>query len=127
VDWSAITGFRYHFDPGKGFWRPVLRIQDYLNGLARTRGWPEPPDELDAAFLRRSFRFFETSTPRTEDFEIIYAIVAPWKGRTPVQALPFFSKVNLDRTVEELMNKGYQVSLSQVDTGQARIRKHSSS
>lgn len=282
VDWSAITGFRYHFEARKGFWHPELRIQDYLNGLARTEGWPEAPDELNAAFLRRrhvwavdgdnrpvckwpiwrcltgefefnnatyiidegdifsisqdylselnesiaavrlrtdipwpgatpsmsedefnkkatdkidaallmdkklvsaasqttpielcdiltaagdlihvkrhfgssdlshlfsqgfvsarliqedkafrkaagekiasltqdqSFRFFETSTLRTEDFEIIYVIVAPWKGRTPVQALPFFSKINLERTVEELINKGYQVSLSQVDTG----------
>jgi uncharacterized protein (TIGR04141 family) len=282
VDWSAITGFRYHFEARKGVWHPVLRIQDYLNGLARTGGWPEAPDELDAAFLRRrhvwavdgdnrpvckwpvwrcltgefefnsatyivdegdifaisadylselnesiaavrlrtdipwpratpsmvedefnkkatdeidaallmdkklvsaasqttpielcdiltaagdlihvkrhfgssdlshlfsqgfvsarllqedkafrkaadekiasltkdqSFRFFETSTLRTEGFEIVYVIVAPWRGRTLVQALPFFSKVNLERTVEELTNKGYQVSLSPVDTG----------
>jgi uncharacterized protein (TIGR04141 family) len=282
VDWSAITGFRYHFEARKGFWHPVLRIQDYLSGLAHAGGWPEAPDELDAAFLRRrhvlavdgdnrpvykwpvwrclsggfefncatyiidegdifsisqdylselnesiaavplrtdipwpsttpsmsedefnkkatdsisaallmdkklvsaasqttpielcdiltaagdlihvkrhfgssdlshlfsqgfvsarliqedkafrkaadekiasltkdpSFRFFETSSLRTEDFEIVYVIVAPWKGRTLAQALPFFSKINLERTVQELANKGYQVSLSPVDTG----------
>jgi len=282
VDWSAITGFRYHFEARTGIWHPALRIQDYLKGLARTGGWPEAPDELDAAFLRRryvwavdgdnrqvykwpvwrcltgefefngatyiidegdifsispdylselnesmaavrlrtditwpsatpsmsedefnkkatdkidaallmdkklvtaatqttpielcdiltaagdlihvkrhfgssdlshlfsqgfvsarllqedqafrkaadekiasltadpSFRFFETSSLRTEDFEIVYVIVAPWKGRSLTQALPFFSKVNLERTVQELTNKGYQVSLSAVDTG----------
>ena len=44
-------------------------------------------------------------------------IVAAWKGRTPVTALPFFSKVNLVRTVQELTNKGFQVSISAVDTG----------
>lgn len=65
-----------------------------------------------------SFRFFETATLRTEDFEIMYVIVATSKGRSPVQALPFFSKVNLERTVQQLTNKGYQVSLSPVDTGQ---------
>src|SRR5262249_23376723 len=64
-----------------------------------------------------SFRFFETSSLRTEDFEIVYVIVAPWKGRTVLQALPFFSKVNLERPVQEVTNKGYQVSLSAVDTG----------
>lgn len=53
-----------------------------------------------------SFRFFETPTLKTEDFEIVYVIVAPWKGRSPAEALPFFSKVNLERTVHELTNKG---------------------
>ena len=60
--------------------------------------------------------FFETSSLKTADFEIVYVIVAPWKGRSPAQALPFFSKVNLERTVQELTNKGYRVSLSSVDT-----------
>jgi len=281
LDWSAIAGFRYHFEARKNFWHPELRIQDYLTGLAHSEA-PQAPDELDAAYLRRrfiwavdgdsrmickwpvwrclagefefngttyiidegdifsvsadylselnesiaairlrtdipwppatrsmsedefnrkatekidaallmdkklvssamqttpielcdiltaagdlihvkrhfgssdlshlfsqgfvsarllqedkaflqatdekiasltddpSFRFFETPTLKTEDFEIVYVIVAPWKGRSPVEALPFFSKVNLERTVHELTNKGYHVSLSPVDTG----------
>lgn len=282
VDWSSVIGFRYQFDARKRFWRPELRIQDYLHGLASTGGRAEAPDELDAAFLRRqqvwavdgdnrqihkwtvwrcltgefefrgsayiidegdvfsisldylselnesiaavplrtdiswpratptmiedtfnkqatakidaallmdkklvsatsqttpielcdiltaagdlihvkrhfgssdlshlfsqgfvsarllqedkafreaadgkiaslstdqSFRFFNTTALRTEDFEIVYVIVAPWKGRTVAEALPFFSKVNLERTVQELVNKGYSVSVSAVDTG----------
>lgn len=282
VDWSAVTGFRYHFEARKTFWHPELRIQDYLQGLASTGQWPEAPDELDAPFLRRrhvwavdgdnrtvykwpvwrcltgefefngttylidegdifsvspdylselnesiaavplrtdipwpsatpsmgedefnkkataeidaallmdkklvsatsqttpielcdiltaagdlihvkrhfgssdlshlfsqgfvsarllqedkafreaadekiaslttdqSFRFFNTTSLRTEDFEIVYVIVAPWKGRSVIEALPFFSKVNLERAVQELTIKGYQVSLSPVDTG----------
>lgn len=282
VDWSAVIGFRYQFDARKKFWRPELRIQDYLHGLLSTGGWPDAPDKLDAAFLRRqqvwavdsdnrqihkwsvwrcltgefefrgsvyiidegdifsislnylselnelitatplrtdipwpratptmsedefnkqatakidaallmdkklvsatsqttpielcdiltaagdlihvkrhfgssdlshlfsqgfvsarllqedkafreaadekiasltadqSFRFFNTTSLRTEDFEVVYAIVAPWKGRSVAEALPFFSKVNLERTVQELTNKGYEVSLSTVDTG----------
>lgn len=281
VDWSAIVGFRYHFDP-RTIWRPELRLQDYLSGLAGIPGWPDAPDGLEtSAFLRRrhvcavdgdgrtvhrwpiwrcltgefdfdgdtyvfdegdifavspdylselnesiatvrlrtdipwpkatptmseddfnqkaaaaidaallmdkklvtaelttpielcdiltaagdlihvkrhfgssdlshlfsqgfvsaqllhedktfraaaaekilsltpdpAFRFFDTSSLKTEDFEITYVIVASWKGRTPVKALPFFSKVNLERTVQELTNKGFQVSISAVDTG----------
>jgi uncharacterized protein (TIGR04141 family) len=64
-----------------------------------------------------AFKFLETSSLKTEDFEVVYVIVAPWKGRSPAEALPFFSKVNLDRTVQDLTNRGYRVALSQVDTG----------
>jgi uncharacterized protein (TIGR04141 family) len=63
-----------------------------------------------------SFKFLETSSLKTDDFEIVYTIVAPWNGRSPAEALPFFSKVNLDRTIQELTNRGYRVALSQVDT-----------
>lgn len=64
-----------------------------------------------------AFRFFDTSALKPEGFEVTYVIVAAWNGRTPVTALPFFSKVNLVRTVQELTNKGFQVSISAVDTG----------
>lgn len=74
-------------------------------------------DKIASLTADPSFRFFETPTLRTEDFEIIYVIVAPWKGRNAVEALPFFSKVNLERAIQELTNKGYRVSLSPVDTG----------
>jgi uncharacterized protein (TIGR04141 family) len=63
------------------------------------------------------FNFLEVPSLKTEDFEVIYAIVAPWRGATVAKALPFFSKVNLHRTVQELTNRGYRVALSQVDTG----------
>lgn len=279
VDWSAVTGFRYHFEAHKKFQHPELRIQDYLHGVART---DDCPNGLDAAYLRRrcvwaldsdneqvhkwpvwrcltgefefkgstyiidegeifsvsldylntlnasldavplitdipwpsatastkegkfnedavqniassllmdkqlvsassqttpievcdiptadrrlihvkrhlgssdlshlfsqgfvsasllqedatfrkaaadkiatlpssaSFKFLETSSLKTEDFQVVYVIVAPWKGRSLAEGLPFFSKVNLDRTVQELANRGYRVALSQVDTG----------
>lgn len=279
VNWSQVTGFRYHFEAHKRFMHPELRIQDYLSGLARSE---DSPDELDGAFLRRrhiwavngdnrqvhkwpvwrcltgefefngttyiidegeifavsqdylrtlneaiaaiplltdiswpratpsmledafnekasrsiasavkmdkelvrpstqttpievcdvltasrrlihvkrhlgssdlshlfsqgyvsacllqedklfreaaankiksitsnpAFKFFETSSLDTTKFEVVYAIVAAWKGRSITEALPFFSKVNLDSTVRNLINRGYHVGLSQVDTG----------
>jgi len=66
-----------------------------------------------------SFGFFETPSLDTTRFQVIYAIVASWKGRSLAQALPFFSKVNLDRTIQELTNRGYRIGLSQVDTTKA--------
>jgi hypothetical protein len=34
-----------------------------------------------------SFRLFDTPSIRTEDFEIVYVIVAPWKGQGRVNGL----------------------------------------
>jgi uncharacterized protein (TIGR04141 family) len=86
--------------------------------LQEDRAFRKAADEKIASLTTDpSFRFFETSSLRTEDFEIVYVIVAAWKGRSLTQALPFFSKVNLERTVQELTIKGYQVSLSAADTG----------
>src|SRR5258708_21447757 len=64
-----------------------------------------------------SFAFFDVSPLPTSEFEIVYVILARWRGRTFAKALPFFSKVNLERTVRELINRGFKVALSQVDTG----------
>lgn len=52
-------------------------------------------------------------TPR--EYGVSYAIVAKWGDRKLVQALPFFSKVNLRRHVEDLKRMGYQVSVARVD------------
>jgi uncharacterized protein (TIGR04141 family) len=46
--------------------------------------------------------------PRT--FQIVYAISGDWRGRTTRQALPFFSKVNLRTTHQELESRGFRVS-----------------
>jgi uncharacterized protein (TIGR04141 family) len=59
---------------------------------------------------RGAFLFFDPEGIRTDRFEIIYAIVADWRGRTLVEALPFFSKVNLRRTAQDLSSRGFRVS-----------------
>lgn len=48
--------------------------------------------------------------------EIVYAIHAPWAGRSLSQALPFFSKVNLRRHSEDLKRMGYRVSHLRIQT-----------
>ena len=52
---------------------------------------------------------------RPIDYEVSYAIVAKWRGRDLVQALPFFSKVNLRRHVEDLRRMGYKMSMARID------------
>lgn len=64
------------------------------------------------------FGFFDAASLQASQFEVIYVIVAPWRGRSLAEALPFFSKVNLLRTAEELINRGFKVSLSRIDTNQ---------
>lgn len=47
-------------------------------------------------------------------YEVVYAIIAKWNNRKFVDALPFFSKVNLRRHVEDLRRMGYKVSYKRI-------------
>jgi uncharacterized protein (TIGR04141 family) len=67
--------------------------------------------ELDS---RGAFQFFDSAALQTSDFEIIYAILANWRERSLASALPFFSKVNLRRTAEDLVSRGFRVSCLKV-------------
>ncbi len=71
-------------------------------------------EEGDDGFLGR-FSSYDPSRITPGDYEVSYAIVAKWKGRNLVQALPFFSKVNLRRHVEDLRRMGYNVSMACID------------
>jgi uncharacterized protein (TIGR04141 family) len=71
----------------------------------------------------KEFYFFDVQSLPAHDFKVIYAIVAHWKGRKAKDALPFFSKVNLARTAEELRISGFNVAIACIDTGGPRPRK----
>jgi uncharacterized protein (TIGR04141 family) len=74
----------------------------------------EQEQEQFGANVDRFSRYYSSSiTPG--DCEVSYAIVAKWKGRNLVQALPFFSKVNLRRHVEDLRRMGYKVGMDCID------------
>lgn len=68
-------------------------------------------------------------TPFTEDqlapqnFAIVYGIIDSWKGRTLIDALPFFSKINLRRCVDDLKRMGYRVFYQRIDVQYAAARK----
>ena len=59
--------------------------------------------------------FFSRYPITPGDFEIVYAIISEWKGRTLEGALPFFSKINLRHTVQALRARGFRVSHCRVD------------
>ena len=56
-------------------------------------------------------------------FTVVYAIIADWNGRTLARALPFFSRVNLRRCVQDLKRMGYHVAYSQIAVGAAEARR----
>jgi len=64
----------------------------------------------------RAYWCFDVTSLPANRFVIVFAIVASWRGRTLAQGLPFFSKVNLERTVSALVNRGFDVRFSQIDT-----------
>lgn len=59
------------------------------------------------------FAFFDDAL-RASDLEVSYAIIADWRDRLLAEGLPFFSKVNLRRTAEDLRSRGFSVSCSRV-------------
>jgi uncharacterized protein (TIGR04141 family) len=67
----------------------------------------------DPSFVGR-FSSFDPAGISPGGFEVVYAIVANWKGRAFVEALPFFSKVNLRRHARDLGRLGYRVSHKKV-------------
>ena len=67
-----------------------------------------------AASTRERFRFFYPKTLAVSKFEIVYAIIADWRGRPLSKALPFFSKVNLRATRLRLLSRGFKMSVRPV-------------
>jgi uncharacterized protein (TIGR04141 family) len=69
--------------------------------------------EGDPGFNGR-FATFSVAGISPNDFEVVYAIIAKWDGRDLVEALPFFSKVNLRRFTEDLHRMGFKVSYKRI-------------
>ena len=64
----------------------------------------------------RSSSFPDFSRAKPQDLEVVFGVIANWKPADSVASrLPFFSKVNLRRHVQELKAKGYGVSFSRID------------
>jgi len=58
---------------------------------------------------------FDERTFRAADFEIVYGIIAQWRGNEQlVDRLPFFSKVNLVNRARRLRRIGYSVTYSPI-------------
>jgi uncharacterized protein (TIGR04141 family) len=68
------------------------------------------------------FAFFDPAGILTSDFEVTYAIAADWRGRTLAKALPFFSKINLRRTAQDLANRGFRLAYRQVPTLPKKVK-----
>lgn len=47
-------------------------------------------EKIGALAGNDDFNFFAVSSLKTPDFEVIFVIVAAWRGRTVAEALPFF-------------------------------------
>lgn len=60
---------------------------------------------------------FPLSGVRPSDYEVVYAIVARWHGRSLVEALPFFSKLSLRHLAHELKSRGFQVACQRIPDG----------
>ena len=64
---------------------------------------------------RAGFSFFGEPTFSSQNYTIVYAIVADWRGRSPTEALPFFSKVNLRAFAQDLRSREFLVALMTIE------------
>ena len=58
--------------------------------------------------------------PKPQDIEVVYAVIERWSsGEHPAHRLPFFSKVNLRRHIQDLKARGVRVSFACVNLATA--------
>lgn len=74
-------------------------------------------EKIEAQPGGTAFGFIDTEKLTSSEFEVVYAILANWGGRSLADALPFFSKINLQRTVDDLQSMGFAVSCACVQAG----------
>jgi len=63
---------------------------------------------------RTGFDCFGGPSIAASDFQIVYAIIERWQGKTCAEAMPFFSKVNLREVAGNLASRGFRVALNQI-------------
>lgn len=64
---------------------------------------------------RERFKNIDFKNIQPSDYTVVYAIAAPWQDRSPVEALPFFSKVNLRNYSNNLQRLGFKVAYKRVE------------
>lgn len=69
----------------------------------------------DSGFIGRFADALNFDAPTPSAMEVVYAIIADWNGQSLPSALPFFSKVNLRRHVDDLRRMGYGVSYRRIE------------
>jgi len=63
---------------------------------------------------KEGFDHFSRPAIDASDFQVVYAIIERWGGRSCSEAMPFFSKVNLREVTSNLQARGYRVALDQI-------------
>ena len=71
--------------------------------------------------LDADVEFFDTSGLDASEYEVVFAVIADWKKKTLVERLPFFSKVNLRRTAQDLESRRFKVTHVRVETTLSKL------
>jgi uncharacterized protein (TIGR04141 family) len=85
----------------------LKKIRETIERAARKRRGVSPG-------LKRLAKGLALDGISPRKYRVVYAIIANWNGRSVVEAMPFFSKVNLRDDAEDLRAMGYKVALSRV-------------
>jgi uncharacterized protein (TIGR04141 family) len=96
----------------------------YINQQTRTRnarrfqqlGWANSRRPEFAQELVTDQGWFALQQPFQPGRRRVYGVIANWRQRSLATALPFFSKVTLRKTVQDLTNRGFRVSFAKILT-----------
>lgn len=93
-----------------------LMSQEYRKKVLKKIEEAEDDRERQGGRQKFKGRFSKFNSTRIDPskYEVVYAISAKWENRKFVDGLPFFSKVNLRRHVEDLQRMGYKVSYKRI-------------
>ena len=118
VQWEKIESHKFNITSLQALGR-----EDYRQAVMAKVAQAETKlatDESDPSIHGRFTGVLETNRPDTSQCDVVYAIIAKWTPagkpkRTLVEALPFFSKVNLRRHVDSLRRMGYRASYKRIE------------
>ena len=104
---------RYKGSQGLSYLASQARVsaeQLLVSGEFRTRARELIAEQSDGDPV---FDVIDAAAMRTDEFEVVLAIIKAW-GDDDVDALPFFAKVELRRTITDLRSRGYLVGVERV-------------
>ncbi len=85
---------------------PAMRQEGQLRVNSRAEDEGQDPT---------TYALFDSSPFDPRTLEVVFVLIDDVRGRTRREALPFFSKLNLRRSAQEIQDRGYRVAYCRVE------------
>lgn len=86
-----------------------------LNSLPALRSAAQA--EVDRICGNNAYPLFEPGPFDPRSLQVAFVLLDDVKGRTRREALPFFSRLNLRRSAQEIRDRGYRLAYCRIEVG----------